>query len=246
MREKTMLKKMVIIFLSIVLISSYSFAVDKDVSEIVMEVEKILSLEDISTDQVMTVYRKDGTIRSYEMRALTSGKDKSFVELTAPPREKGRQMLRLGEIVWSYMPSVKKSIRVSGRGSFMGGDFENNDVLRLNLVGDYTSEIIKELPDQYVLELKGKDLSLSYAKIKLWVQKDDFQPVKQEYFTLTDKLIKSTIYEDIKDFGGFKRPAKLVMQSALYPKQKTVLEVIKFKIGVKNPSKRFRRSGLGK
>jgi len=239
-------KKMVIIFLSVLLISSYSFAADKNVSEIVMEVEKILSLEDISADQVMTVYRKDGTIRPYVMRTLTSGKDKSFVELTAPPREKGRQVLRLGEVVWSYMPSVKKSIRVSGRGSFMGGDFENNDVLRLNLVGDYTSEIIEELPDQYVLGLKGKDLSLSYAKIKLWVQKDDFQPVKQEYYTLTDKLIKSTIYEDIKDFGGFKKPSKLVMQSALIPKQKTVLEVKKFKIGVKNPSKRFRRSGLGK
>ena len=241
-----MLKKIVMICLSIVFISSYSFAVDKDVSEIIMEVEKILSLEDVSADQVMTVYRKDGTIRPYEMRALTSGKDKSFVELTAPPREKGRQVLRLGDVVWSYLPSVKKSIRVSSRGSFMGGDFENNDVLRLNLAGDYKSEIIEELPDQYVLWLKGKDLSLSYAKIKIWVRKDNFQPVKQEYYTLSDKLIKSTIYEDIKDFGGFKRPARLVMQSALYPKQKTVLAINKFKIGVKNPSKRFRRSGLGK
>ena len=244
-----MFKKMVIICLSIVLIvliSSYSFAVDKDASKIVMEVEKILSLEDISADQAMTVYRKDGTIRPYKMRALTSGKDKSFVELTAPPREKGRQVLRLGDVVWSYLPSVKKSIRVSSRGSFMGGDFENNDVLRLNLVGDYASEIVEELPDQYVLRLTGKDLSLSYAKIKIWVRKDNFQPVKQEYYTLSDKLIKSTIYEDIKDFGGFKRPAKLVMQSALHPKQKTILEVIKFKRGVKNPSKNFRRSGLGK
>lgn len=241
-----MLKIKIMICLSIALISSYSFAIDKNVTELVMEVEKILSLEDIKAYQVMTVYRKDGTIRPYEMRTLTSGKDKSFVELTAPPREKGRQVLRIGEVVWSYMPSVKKSIRVSGRGSFMGGDFENNDVLRLNMIGDYTHELIEELPDQYVLGLKGKDLSLSYAKIKLWVQKSDFQPVKQEYYTLTDKLIKSTIYEDIKEFGGFKRPAKMVMQSALNPKQKTILEVHKFERGIKNPSKRFRRSGLGK
>ena len=241
-----MLKKPFLFCLSIMLISSYSFAVDKNVSEIVIEVQKILSLEDISADQTMTVYRKDGTIRAYEMTALTSGKDKSFVELTAPPREKGRQMLRLGEVVWSYMPSVKKSIRVSGRGSFMGGDFENNDVLRLNLIGDYTPEIIEELPDQYVLGLKGRDLSLSYAKIKLWVRKHDFQAIKQEYYTLTDQLIKSTIYEDIKNFGGFRRPAKLVMQSALYPKQKTILEINEFKTGVKNPAERFRRSGLGK
>jgi len=241
-----MLKKMVIIFLSIVLISSYSFAVDKDATKIVIEVEKILSLKDVKSKQLMTVYRKDGTVRPYEMKVLTSGKDKSFAEILSPPREKGRQVLKLGETVWSYLPSVKKSIRVSGRGAFMGGDFENNDVLRLNLVGDYVSEIIEELPDQYILALEGRDLSLSYAKIKIWVQKDSFQPVKQEYFTLTDKLIKSTFYQDIKEFSGLKRPSKMVMQNALYPKQKTILEVIEFKGGVKNPSKIFRRSNLGK
>ena len=241
-----MLKKIVMICLSLVLISSYSFAVEKDAVKIVTEVEKILSLNSIDSEQLMTVYRKDGTVRPYKMRVMTSGKDKSFAEILSPPREKGRQVLKLGETVWSYLPSVKKSIRVSGRGSFMGGDFENNDVLRLNLVGDYSSEIVEELPDQYVLGLKGKDLSLSYAKIKIWVRKDNFQPVKQEYFTLTDKLIKSTFYQDVKDFSGLKRPSKMVMQNALNPKQKTILEITKFKWGVKNPSKRFRRTALGK
>ena len=148
-----MLKKMVMICLYIVLISSYSFAVDKDASRIVTEVEKILSMIDIKSEQLMTVYRKDGTQRPYKIQVMTSGKDKSFAEILSPPREKGRQVLKLGDIVWSYLPSVKKSIRISGRGSFMGGDFENNDVLRLDLVGDYTSEIIEDLNDQYVLGL---------------------------------------------------------------------------------------------
>jgi outer membrane lipoprotein-sorting protein len=243
---KTMLKRIVVICLFSVFLCSYSFADEQDPAKIVAEVENILSLKDINSEQLMTVYRKDGTVRPYKMRVLTSGKDKSFAEILSPPREKGRQVLKLGETVWSYMPSVKKSIRVSGRGAFMGGDFENNDVLRLNLTDDYTAEIIENLPDQYVLSLKGKDLSLSYAKIKIWVQKNDFQPVKQEYFTLSDKLIKSTFYEDVKAFGPLKRPAKMVMQNALYPKQKTVLDITKFEINAKNPSKRFSRSGLGK
>lgn len=242
-----MFKKMVMICLPIVLISSYSsFAVDKDASKIVMEVEKILSTENVKGYQKMTIYRKDGTVRVYTMEILTAGREKTFLQILSPPREKGRQLLKIGELVWSYLPSVKKSIRVSGRGAFMGGDFENNDVLRSNLAGDYTSEIIEELPDQYVLGLKGKDLSLAYAKIKLWVRKGDFQPVKQEYYTLTDKLIKSTSYQDIKDFSGLKKPAKMVMVSALNPKVRTILETIKFKGGIKNPSKRFRRSFLGK
>jgi outer membrane lipoprotein-sorting protein len=234
------------IFLILVLLASNAYSADTDVTKIIIEVEKILSLENIKSEQLMTVYRKDGTVRPYKMTAMTSGKDKSFVELTSPPREKGRQVLRLGDVVWSYMPSVKKSIRVSGRGSFMGGDFENNDVLRLNLIGDYTGELIEETADQYVLRLKGKDLSLSYAKIKIWARKDNYQPIKQEYYTLSDKLIKSTQYVDIKDFKGYRRPSKLIMQSALNPKQKTILEIITFEGGVKNPSRIFRRSNLGK
>lgn len=241
-----MRKKMVLICLSLLFICTNSFAADKNALEIVTKIDQILGIADIKAVELMTVYRKDGSVRDYTLDVITSGSDKAFAEILAPPREKGRQTLLLGDIVWSYLPSVKKSIRVSGRGSFMGGDFENNDVLRINLLTDYTSEIIEELPDQYVLGLKGKDLSLSYAKIKLWVRKDDFQPVKQEYYTLTDKLIKSTIYQNIKDFSGFKRPSKLVMQSALNPKQKTILEIKEFKKGVKNPSKRFRRSSLGR
>jgi outer membrane lipoprotein-sorting protein len=230
----------------LVMVFTPCYSADSDVAEIVMSVEKNLSLEDIQSEQKMTVYRKDGSVRPYSMKVLTQGKEKTFAEILSPPREKGRQMLKLGDVVWSYLPSVKKSIRVSGRGSFMGGDFENNDVLRLNLVGDYTAKIIEELPDQYILELKGKDLSLSYAKIKLWVRKDDYQAIKQEYYTLSDKLIKSTKYEKIKDFGGHSRPSVLIMQSALNPKQKTILEIVEFKLKVKNPSKIFRRSNLGK
>lgn len=241
-----MFKKIIMISLSIVFISSYSLAAGKDASKIVMKVEKILSLENVKGTQEMTIHRVDGSVRVYQMEIMTVGKEKTFLQILTPPREKGRQLLKLGDIVWSYLPSVKKSIRVSGRGSFMGGDFENNDVLRLDLVGDYISEIIEELPDQYVLGLKGRDLSLSYAKIKLWVRKGDFQPIKQEYYTLTDKLIKSTSYEDIKDFSGWKKPAKMVMVSALNPKVRTILETIEFKGGVKNPSRRFQRSFLGK
>lgn len=241
-----MFKKVLSITSAVILIASFCYSAENDVTAIVFEVEKILSLEDILSKQKMTVYRKDGSVRPYEMDVLTKGKDKTFAEILSPPREKGRQMLKLGDVVWSYLPSVKKSIRISGRGSFMGGDFENNDVLRLNLVGDYTAKILEELPDQYVLELKGKDLSLSYAKIKLWIRKVDYQAMKQEYYTLSDKLIKSTKYESIKDFHGHKRPAVLVMQSALSPKQKTILEILEIKRGVNNPSRKFRRSSLGK
>jgi outer membrane lipoprotein-sorting protein len=194
----------------------------------------------------MTVHRKDGSARVYVMNVMTSGNDRAFAEIVEPPRERGRQMLKLGEVVWSYLPSVKKSIRVAGRARFMGGDFENNDILRLNLVEDYRPAIVAETSGQYVLELEGRNLSLTYAKIRVWVEKGTFQPVRQEYYAVNGELVKSASYGDVRSFGGLRRPAVMEMHSALSPKKRTVLELIDFRKGVKNPDSIFRRSNLGK
>lgn len=249
----TMSKTTVVVGLLFLIMCSYGLAADKNTPDsdssalkIIERVDEIMGLDDIRSTQKMTVHRKDGSVRVYLMNVMTSGRDKAFAEIIEPPREKGRQMLKLGEVVWSYLPSVKKSIRVSGRSKFMGGDFENNDILRLNLVEDYVPEIVEESPDQYVLELIGKNLGLSYAKIRVWVNKKNFQPVRQEYYTINDKLIKTSAYRDVRDFGGLNRPAVVEMFSALSPKKKTVLELIEFRKGVKNPDKIFRRSNLGK
>ena len=129
----------------------------------------------------------------------------------------------------------------------MGGDFTNNDILRLRLIDDYVPKIVEDLPDQYVLELKGKDLKLTYAILRLWVRKGDFQPIRLECYTISDELIKSVFYQDYRDFGeGLTRPGMLEVKSAILPTSKTFLEIIYLKRGVKNPAKRFRRSNLGK
>ena len=226
---------------------------------IIERVSEIMSLEDIRSEQVMTVCREDGSIRQYRLRIMTSGSDRVFAEIIEPKKFKGRQLLRLGDTVWAYFPDTvsqvksrserrsKSAFRISGRETFMGGDFTNNDVLRLNLIGDYTSELIEDLPDQYVLKLTGKDLNLAYAALRLWVRKIDFQPIRMECYTIGDDLIKSIFYQDYRVFeGGLTRPGMLEVKSAIMPKSKTFLEIIFLNRGVENPSHRFSRSNLGK
>jgi outer membrane lipoprotein-sorting protein len=265
-RGKTMFKKTFIIGLLMFFTCSYGVAINKDVSEgnqdvtaidVINRVSKIMSIEDSRSEQVMTVCRENGTIRQFRLRIMTSGRDKAFAEIIEPKQFLGRQFLRLGDVVWAYFPDSSnlrtrserrtvQAIRVSGRETFMGGDFTNNDVLRLNLIDDYASEIIEDLPDLYVLKLKGKDLKLAYATLRLWVRKGDFQPIRMESYTISDELIKSVFYQDYRDFGeGLIRPGMLEMKSAILPKKKTFLEIIYLKRGVKNPANRFQRSNLG-
>ncbi len=262
-----MCKKTFLIGLLFFFTYSYGFAANKDISEsyqsvrtvdIMNQVSKNMDQNNIRSEQVVTVCRKDATIRQYRLRILTSNGDKAFAEIIEPKQFKGRQFLRLGDTVWAYFPDLarlqsrsesrtKTAIRISGREAFMGGDFTNNDILRLNLISDYTSELIEDLPDQYVLKLEGKDLKLTYAKLRLWIRKNDFQPIRMECYTISDELIKSVFYQDYRDFGeGLTRPGMLEVKSAILPKSKTFLEIIYLKRGVKNPAHRFQRSNLGK
>ena len=202
----------------------------------------------IRAEVVMTVCRRNATTRQYRLKIMTSGTDKAFVEIVEPQKFKGRQILRLGENLWVYFRErrVRRPIRVSGKQAFMGGDFTYHDMLRLNLVKDYIPKIVDDLPDQYVLELKGKDLGITYAALRLWVRKGDFQPIRLEFYSLDDKLMKSIFYQDYRDFGGgFIRPGMLEVKSSVLAKQKTFLEIIYLKRGVKNPPSKFIKSNLG-
>jgi len=261
-----MIKKMFAVGFFLFFSFSYGFATnenlpdsDNNASEIIEQFSRIMTLYDIRSEQVMTVCRENGTIRQYRLKIMTSGKDKVFAEIIAPKQFNGRQFLRLGDTVWAYFPGVssslqgqaerrvKTAIRVSGKEKFMGGDFNNNDLLRLNLLEDYIPKIVEDLPDQYVLELKGKTMSITYPTVRMWVRKGDFQPIKTEYYSLSDDLIKSVFYQDYRDFGeGFIRPGMLEMKSAVLPKVKTFLEIIYLTRNAKNPAKRFRKTNLGR
>ena len=88
--------------LSPLFLCSYGFAVDKTISddekhatEIIAEVDNIISMIDIKSEQMMTVYRKDGSTRQYRLNIMTGGGDKAFAEIVEPAREQGIQMLEL-------------------------------------------------------------------------------------------------------------------------------------------------------
>ncbi len=243
--------KAIVMGLFLVFLCSPGFAVDRDISGgeksaagIIQEVDKFVALKDIESEQVVTVYRKDGSTRQYRLKVMTEGGERAFAEVIGPAREKGIQMLRLGKMVWRYLPNLKKSIRISGRQSFMGSDFRDNEILRFNLAKDYISRSVEELADNYMLMLEGKDSSVLYAKSKMWMRKKDFQPIRQEYFSDDDELIKTVFYQDYRDFGGIKRPAQIEIRSASSPESKTTLELISFREGVNDKTNMFHRCSL--
>ena len=50
-----------------------------------------------------------GVVREKEFIGYAQGKDRSYMEFTAPARDKGTRFLKLEDGMWIYLPAVEKA-----------------------------------------------------------------------------------------------------------------------------------------
>ncbi|MFO1518863.1 MAG: outer membrane lipoprotein-sorting protein [bacterium] len=161
-----------------------------------------------------------------QYRVYVKDLEHSLVEFTSPAGEKGKSILMLGDDLWIYLPNVKKPVRIPLHERLIG-NVSNGDMARANFAGDYTAVLTGEENVDgkacYLLDLTAKSPSKTYNKIKYWVSKSDFRPVKAEYFTVSGRSLKTATFEDFKEMAGGMRPMKLVFQDSIDKNKKSVL-----------------------
>ena len=216
-----------------------------DVTAIVADVQGKLSPKNFAMLDEFTNTRTDGTVTTYEVRFMVRDIDAAHGTFEKPEREKGREVLRQGDDLWTYVPSVGRAVRIADRDSFAGGDFSNADVLRVDWLNQYAPELAKETPKQWIIDLAAKNKDAAYAKMRLWVDRDKRQPVQQHFYDSKGTLLKKCLYGSIKDFGKVTRPARLVMENVITG-QKSELKILEMRFDQKTPDSRFRVDGLGK
>lgn len=215
--------------------------------EVMEKVKETLAMIDTKSEQLITIHRGNGSQRKYKLNLITNGKDKAFFEIVEPSRVKGIQMLRLGELIWQFKPNIKKSLRVSGRQSFMGSDVREIEFLRFNLLDDYIIEwIVENMFDEYVINLITVKKRSVYPEIRLWVDKKKLQPVKQVYFSHSGKIGKTKFYHDYKNFNGIMKPSVIEIKSILFPERTTTLTIVSCKKNVQKKWNIFHKSNLGR
>jgi hypothetical protein len=75
-----------------------------------------------------------------------------------------------------------------------------------------------------VLELTAVDRGVTYARVLSGCAASNGAPHKAEFYSLSDKLLKTCIYDEYKMLGGKLRPTRLIMQDALKQGEQSVLE----------------------
>jgi len=164
-------------------------------------------------------------VRKY--RVLSKGNENTVVMITEPASERGQIMLMKGRDLWVFLPAVSQPVRLP-LAQRLTGAVANGDLARANFTGDYRAQLLRtekvEGESMHVLELTAVDRGVTYHRVMYWVRTSNHWPYKAEFYSLSDRLLKTCLYQKFERMAGRMRPTRLTMQDALRTGEESVME----------------------
>lgn len=169
--------------------------------------------------------------RKYKI--LSKGNENTIVQVTEPASDRGQAMLMRGRDLWIFLPNISQPVRLS-LSQRLTGQVANGDLARANFAGDYRPRLLRtekvDNADCLVLELMAVDRGVTYARVLYWVRQANSHPVKAEFYSVSERLLKTCRYENFKTLGGRVRPTRLVLQDALRKGDESILDYSDLKL----------------
>jgi outer membrane lipoprotein-sorting protein len=185
--------------------------------------------------------------------AYGKGQNTFFCEFTNAD-DAGTKYLKLNGNLFVYSPDAEEIIPVVGhmlKESVMGSDMSYEDTINNDtLESQYNPTIVGE--DEFngnkvwVLELTGKKKTISYPKRKIWVSKENYLPLKTEYYALSGAILKEETIIEYKKIGNRIFPTVSEMRDLLRKNSKTVFKMNNVELDVKLPDNIFSMQSLEK
>ena len=170
-------------------------------------------------------------IRKY--RVMSKGNENTIVMVTEPAADRGQIMLMKGRDLWMFVPTVSQPVRLS-MAQRLTGQVANGDIAKANFAGDYQAKLLRtekiDGESMFVLELTAADRGVTYQRVIYWVKEANFWPYKAEFYSVSERLLKTCLYQGFKPMAGRQRPTRLVMQDALRKGEESVLEYSDMKL----------------
>lgn len=170
----------------------------------------------------------DGSQHSL-FEVAVQGNEKTLIKTLEPSRDRGRNMLMLGEEMWAFIPNLNRAVRIS-LAQKLTGQASNGDISRMRWSGDYSAILESETPKEWVLFLTALKKGLTYEKLRVWIEKGTYHPSKAEFLTLSGKPLKNASYENYQLLAGGLRPSTIRIQDAIRPDQVSMLHLQDVKV----------------
>lgn len=231
------------LLVSILLTSVTAFSVAQNATEIVQKADEMMRGEKSSYSEMTMRIVRPKWERLLSFKSWSKGIDFSMVYITAPAREKGQAFLKIGREMWSWNPTINRTVKLPPSmlsQGWMGSDFTNDDLLnQRSIVVDYNHTIAGEEQiegwDSWRITLTPKpDAPVVWGKITLWISKKHFLILKSEYYDEEQLLVKTELAHSIKTIDGRAVPTIYELIPADEPGNTTIVELntIRFNIDI--------------
>jgi outer membrane lipoprotein-sorting protein len=207
---------------------------DPKARRIVEEADRIrFPGEGFQVDVSIVTTGKDKPVDERTYRVLSKGNENTVVMVTEPAAERGQILLMKGHDLWVFLPNVSQPVRLS-LGQRLTGQVANGDLARANFSGDYSPRVLRtetiEGEKFNVLELNAVDRSVTYQRVLYWVRESDSAPHRAEFYSASNRLLKTCTYGKFDKVLGKSRPMRLVMEDALRGGEQSVLDYSAMKL----------------
>ena len=187
---------------------------------------------------------------------LTRGRTQHGTEsmtVVRPDWQRGTRFLKIGREMWQYVPRINRVIKIPPSmmmQSWMGSDFTNDDLVKeSSIVFDYEHELLRtdtlRGDSTWVLQLTAKpDAPVTWERIIEWIRIGDFVPMRAEYYSERNELIRTLQFQDIKEIGGRVIPTKMILSEEKKPGNQTILQIRDVTFNKEIPSDTFTQQNL--
>lgn len=220
--------------------------------------------DDFKARVVMKLINKNGKERLREMTMLRknfkAGAQKYFIYFYKPSDVRDMTFMVFkypgrDDDRWLFVPAINMVRRIAAEdkaSSFVGSDFTYEDISGRD-VEDDSHELIKEEAlngkDCYVIKSTPKAGDMAYSYKLSWIDKEDFLPLKEEYFDRRGELYRVFTADEVKDVDGFPTPTRRTMKNVKsgHMTEATFMKS-QYNLGIKDSlfSERFLRRPLKK
>ena len=198
---------------AIALASLAAAASSEEAADIVRRMDASMAFDECEMRVLLEDVKASGARRELGAEVWYAKSVGTMIAFVSPPREKGKKVLMIGDSMWMAAPGLSKPVRLSGKDSFMGTSFTNDDVMNLDKDDDYGSAVIESGASGWRIELVARRRSLPYQRVIVDVGRD-YLPTRQEMYLLSGELSKIIEFTEPRSYGSRRRPSVMKVLDA--------------------------------
>ncbi len=226
------MKKTLALFFALIAVA-YIGAETPDWGKILTQIDEMGDFDnnDFSAEITVVSQKPGKDDETIVARYFRRDSEKKFtIVLLKPDIQKGQGYFSAGDDLWFYDPESRKFAYSSLKDSFQESDAQNSDFSSSTLGADYTvtesGEAKLGASEVWVVTLMAKNRTVPVAKRKLWIRKDNLLVLKEEHYSVSDRLMRTIAYPKYQTVSGKFVPASMLILDNLKPGEKTQVTFI--------------------